>query len=76
MTTSLSPVTTDRGSLAAGVVLTGLTKTFRSAKGPVRAVCSVDLTIAAGETVALLGPNGAGMWTTIVMMLGVARRDG
>ncbi len=40
-----------------------------------RAVAGVDLTIAAGETVALLGPNGAGKSTTIEMLLGLARPD-
>ena len=43
--------------------------------GQVRAVRSIDLTIAAGETVALLGPNGAGKTTTIDMMLGLTRPD-
>jgi ABC-2 type transport system ATP-binding protein len=58
-----------------GVQLTGLTKTFGSPAGPVRAVRGVDLTIAPGETVALLGPNGAGKSTTIDMMLGLLKPD-
>jgi ABC-2 type transport system ATP-binding protein len=41
----------------------------------VRAVRSVDLVIAPGETVALLGPNGAGKTTTIDMLLGLTRPD-
>jgi ABC-2 type transport system ATP-binding protein len=52
-------------------VLSGLVKSY----GPVRAVRSVDLQIAPGETVALLGPNGAGKTTTIDMMLGLTRPD-
>src|SRR3954454_17500075 len=59
----------------AGIVLSGLTKTFKSANGPVRAVRGVDITIAPGETVALLGPNGAGKSTTIDMMLGLLPPD-
>ena len=35
----------------------------------------VDISIAAGETVALLGPNGAGKSTTIDMMLGLTRPE-
>jgi ABC-2 type transport system ATP-binding protein len=54
-----------------GVVLSRLSKSY----GRVRAVRSVDLTIAPGETVALLGPNGAGKTTTIDMILGLLRPD-
>ena len=58
-----------------GISLHGLTKTFRSAQGPVPAVRGVSLDIAAGETVALLGPNGAGKSTTIDMVLGLLAPD-
>jgi ABC-2 type transport system ATP-binding protein len=54
-----------------GIVLSRLSKSY----GRVRAVRSVDLEIAAGETVALLGPNGAGKTTTIDMVLGLSRPD-
>jgi ABC-2 type transport system ATP-binding protein len=74
MTTQLTDPTRTAGSDA--VVLADLTKTFRSAKGPVHAVRGVDLSIARGETVALLGPNGAGKSTTIDMMLGLLPVDG
>jgi ABC-2 type transport system ATP-binding protein len=60
---------------AGGVRAAGLVKTFASPRGPVRAVRGVDLSIAAGETVALLGPNGAGKTTTIDMLLGLSRPD-
>jgi len=56
---------------AGGIVLSRLSKSY----GQVRAVRSVDLAIAAGETVALLGPNGAGKTTTIDMVLGLTRPD-
>ena len=55
----------------AGIVLSHLSKSY----GAVRAVRSIDLTIARGETVALLGPNGAGKTTTIDMVLGLTRPD-
>ncbi|MGI8879408.1 MAG: ABC transporter ATP-binding protein [Jatrophihabitans sp.] len=61
--------------LTSGIQLTGLTKTFASPGGPVRAVRGVDLDIAPGETVALLGPNGAGKSTTIDMLLGLLPPD-
>ena len=68
-------VQTQKVMPAEGVVLAGLTKTFKSPKGPVHAVRGVDITINRGETVALLGPNGAGKSTTIDMMLGLLAPD-
>jgi ABC-2 type transport system ATP-binding protein len=59
-----------------GIVLQGLTKSFRTPQGPVPAVRGIDITVAAGETVALLGPNGAGKSTTIDMLLGLLPADG
>ncbi|MGN6606713.1 MAG: ABC transporter ATP-binding protein [Jatrophihabitans sp.] len=58
-----------------GIVLQGLTKSFRTPAGPVQAVRGIDVTIGAGETVALLGPNGAGKSTTIDMLLGLLPPD-
>jgi len=63
------------GTSGPGVAARGLTKTFASAQGAVRAVRGVDLELAPGETVALLGPNGAGKSTTIDLLLGLARAD-
>jgi ABC-2 type transport system ATP-binding protein len=58
-----------------GIRIQGLAKTFRSPQGPIHAVRGIDVSIAAGETVALLGPNGAGKSTTIDMLLGLAKPD-
>jgi ABC-2 type transport system ATP-binding protein len=69
------PDSTPARAGAPGVHISGLTKTFKSPSGPVRAVRGIDLTIAAGETVALLGPNGAGKSTTIDMVLGLLKPD-
>ncbi len=60
---------------AQGISLSGLTKSFKSPEGPVRAVRGIDISIARGQTVALLGPNGAGKSTTIDMLLGLLTPD-
>jgi ABC-2 type transport system ATP-binding protein len=70
-----SPVPAVENLPAAGIRLTGLTKSFRSPAGPVHAVRGIDLAVPAGSTVALLGPNGAGKSTTIDMLLGLLRPD-
>src|ERR1700684_1441878 len=54
-----------------GIEMTGLTKSY----GTVRAGRGIDVSVAAGETVALLGPNGAGKSTTIDMLLGLLPPD-
>jgi ABC-2 type transport system ATP-binding protein len=60
---------------SAEVRMDGLVKSFPTPQGTVQAVRGVDITIAAGETVALLGPNGAGKSTTIDMLLGLTTPD-
>ena len=71
----MSQVAANGPVAAGGVTLTGLQKSFRGPEGPVHAVRGIDVSIAAGETVALLGPNGAGKSTTIDMMLGLLDPD-
>ncbi|MGO4130833.1 ABC transporter ATP-binding protein [Janibacter sp. RAF20_2_2] len=56
---------------ADGILLEGVTKSFRSRGETVRAVAGVDLTVSPGEVVAVLGPNGAGKTTTLDMVLGL-----
>jgi len=58
-----------------GIELRGLTKTYRSPRGPVQAVRGIDVAVEPGETVALLGPNGAGKTTTVDMLLGLQQPD-
>lgn len=50
----------------------GLSKRF----GPLAALQPLDLTLAAGETLALLGPNGAGKSTLLRLLAGLARPSG
>jgi ABC-2 type transport system ATP-binding protein len=70
--TSASPLL---AAQSGGIRLQGLTKSFPGSQGVVRAVRGIDVSIAAGETVALLGPNGAGKSTTIDMLLGLLEPD-
>jgi ABC-2 type transport system ATP-binding protein len=58
-----------------GIQISGLEKSYRVADGIIHAVRGIDVSVAAGETVALLGPNGAGKSTTIDMVLGLIRPD-
>jgi ABC-2 type transport system ATP-binding protein len=62
-------------SAGGDIALRGLVKSFAGPDGPIRAVRGIDVSIAAGETVALLGPNGAGKSTTIDMLLGLLAPD-
>ena len=77
---AIFPATAPVGDPAAAgsparIELRGLSKTFHGPTGPIHAVRGIDVTIAAGETLALLGPNGAGKSTTIDMLLGLLHPD-
>lgn len=54
----------------------GLTVGFPTAAGRVRAVCDVDLDVAAGETVALVGGSGAGKSTVARAVAGLVAPEG
>ena len=54
---------------------TGLTKTYTSKSGPVRALAGLDLAVPRGTVKALLGPNGAGKTTVVKMLTTLIRPD-
>jgi len=51
----------------------GVSKTFSSPRGPLRALDNVSFDIQPGEFFGLLGPNGAGKTTLISILAGLAR---
>ncbi len=51
----------------------GVAKTFRGARGTLRALDGVSFNIEEGEFFGLLGPNGAGKTTLISILAGLAR---
>src|SRR5690349_22106783 len=53
-----------------------LRKSFKTRKGAVAAVRSVDLRVEAGEIFGFLGPNGAGKTTTLRMLATLLAPDG
>jgi iron(III) transport system ATP-binding protein len=63
-----SPDGTGRAPLAAGVELTGLSKSFGTARP---AVDNISLQVQAGTFVSLLGPSGCGKTTTLRMIAGL-----
>ncbi|MEO1193389.1 MAG: ABC transporter ATP-binding protein [Pseudomonadota bacterium] len=70
--------TSETGLPENAVSVTGLTKTYRSKRGPGKeALKGVDLAIPRGSLFGLLGPNGAGKSTLINILAGlVIKTDG
>jgi putative ABC transport system ATP-binding protein len=64
---------TDLESVSIAYELRGVSKTYSLGGSQVQAVRDVDLTIAAGETVAVVGPSGSGK-TTLLQLLGALDR--
>ncbi len=53
----------------------GLSKTYASRSGPVRALDGLDLDVPQGSVTALLGPNGAGKTTAVKVLATLVRPD-
>ncbi|HZM78385.1 MAG TPA: ABC transporter ATP-binding protein [Candidatus Limnocylindrales bacterium] len=54
----------------------GLTKTYGSGPGLVRAVDGVDIAVGSGETVSVMGPSGCGKSTLLHLLSGLERPTG
>ncbi|QIY98300.1 ABC transporter ATP-binding protein [Streptomyces sp. S1D4-11] len=54
----------------------GLARTFRTKRGLVEAVRSIDLAVRPGEILGFLGPNGAGKTTTLRMLTTLLKPTG
>jgi NitT/TauT family transport system ATP-binding protein len=71
-----APLTeSDKLSEPAGVSVVDVTRTFKTARGPVRALEGVSLHAAAGEIVAVVGPSGCGKTTLLEIVCGLQVPD-
>lgn len=59
------------GSAGARIDIRGLTVTYQTSWGPVRALDDVSLTVTAGESVAIVGPSGCGKSTLLGVLGGL-----
>ena len=60
-------------STSSDLVALGLTQTYGSGLNAAHALIDVDLTIAAGESVAIMGPSGSGKTTLLHCLAGILR---
>jgi len=65
----------ENDSIHLAVEIEGLSKTFDSKNGPIKAVDRLSLSIPAGQVFGFLGPNGAGKTTTLKLLLGLVLPD-
>src|SRR5277367_2941875 len=60
----------------AKISIEGITKTYSSRRGEVRALAPLDLSIADGEFVTILGPSGCGKTTLLSVIVGAVVPSG
>ncbi|MBX5469532.1 MAG: ABC transporter ATP-binding protein [Thermoleophilaceae bacterium] len=57
------------------IALEGVSRSYRSRRGPVRALARVDLRVRAREALALVGPSGCGKSTLLEIVAGLQEPD-
>jgi NitT/TauT family transport system ATP-binding protein len=71
-------VTAENGSgpvVPAKIALEGVTKSYRTARGPVVALDNVHLSVGEGQFVCLVGPSGCGKSTMLALIAGLETPD-
>lgn len=53
------------------IMIEGLSKTFGSRNGPVKALTAIDLAIHEGEFISIVGPSGCGKSTLLMLLAGL-----
>jgi NitT/TauT family transport system ATP-binding protein len=68
-----APNPSDRndGAVIKQVAVLGITKTYRSARGPVTALADISFEVCAGEFVSIVGPSGCGKSTILKCIAGL-----
>jgi len=62
--------------MADQIVISGVSKTYQTASGPVPALDEINLTVRRGEFLTLLGPSGCGKSTLLGIIGGMVAPDG
>jgi ABC-type nitrate/sulfonate/bicarbonate transport system ATPase subunit len=61
--------------MPAKIVVTDITKSFSTAKGPLNVISAINFTVDDGEFVAIVGPSGCGKTTLLNIIAGFVRPD-